>query len=193
MTPSLTSRVLAPKTCFKDYRPFPNVAWRNALQEYVEVPALVHLLDLPPEGRILEVGCGRGIALPTLARLCRPAHLAGLDIDGALLAEAEERLNTRHIQAELVQADVRDIPLPDESLDIVIDFGTCYHIAQPERALSEISRVLSVGGIFMAETPVSQLLAHPTRGPFWRKLPYSAMSSLVPTRNALLWSTWVKR
>lgn len=155
MVLNLSSQMLKPKAHQDGYRPFPNIAWRNALQEFLEVPFLVRLLDLPRGQRVLEVGCGRGIALSTVAQLCRPVHLAGLDIAGDLLDEAEERLRARQMEAELVQADVREIPFPDESFDIVIDFGTCYHITHPDRALLEISRVLSVGGLFVCETPVS--------------------------------------
>ena len=159
----------------------------------LKFPSLVRLLDLPAGRRVLEVGCGRGIALRSLAKLCRPAHLAGLDMDSALLAQAEEELRSRHIQVELVQADVRAVPFPDESVDIVIDFGTCYHITHPESALSEIARVLCVGGMFVCETPVSQLLAHPTRWSFRHKLPWGATPALIPHRTSVLWSSWVKR
>lgn len=190
---SLSSRALQPAACRKGYRPFPNLAWRNAIQELVEVPLLVRLLDLPAGRRVLEVGCGRGIALRALAKLCRPAHLVGLDMDNALLAQAEGELSGRHIQVELVQADVRAVPFPDESVDIVIDFGTCYHITYPERALSEIARVLSVGGMFVCETPVSQLLAHPTRWSFRHRLPWGVTPALIPHRTSVLWSSWVKR
>jgi ubiquinone/menaquinone biosynthesis C-methylase UbiE len=162
------------------------------MQEFLEVPLLVRLLDLPPGQRILEVGCGRGIALPALANLCRPAHLTGLDIDGDLLNEAAAKLSAGHLQTELVQADVREMPFPDEFFDIVIDFGTCYHITHPERALKEIARVLSVGGAFVCETPVSQLLAHPVRS-FWHTIPLGVNPFLVPHRKAVLWSSWVRR
>jgi len=190
---SLEGRTILPKVRQEAYRPFPNVSWRNAVQGLVEVPLLVRLLGLPSGQRILEVGCGRGIALQALAKLCRPSYLVGLDIDNALLAQAREYLSKSHTQVELVNGDARAVPLPDESIDIVIDFGTCYHIAHPEKALSEIARVLTVGGRFVCETPVSQLLAHPTRWSFGRRLPWRAAPSLIPHRKSVLWSSWVKR
>lgn len=189
----LSSRALLPKECQEGYLPFPNVPWRNAIQRKVEVPLMVRLLDLPAGRRVLEVGCGRGIALRALADAIGPSHLIGLDIDNALLAQAKEDLSESHFEVELIEADTRAVPLPDESVDIVIDFGTCYHITYPERALSEIARVLTVGGTFVSETPVSQLLAHPTRWSFGRRLPWRAAPSLVPQRNSVLWSSWVKK
>ena len=201
MNLSLPSRKLLPEACRDDYRPFPNVAWRNAIQRFVEIPLLVRLLGLPAGRRVLEVGCGRGIALRALAKLCRPSYLVGLDIDDVLLAQAEKDLSRRHIQVELVQADARAVPFPDEPVDLVIDFGTCYHISYPERALREIARVLRVDGMFVCETPESQLMAHPMRRSFRHRLLWGetgaatggATPSLILHRNSVLWSSWVKK
>lgn len=171
----------------QEYTPFPNDERRNRLQERVEVPALIRSLRLPAGARILEVGCGRGVALPPLADLCRPRRLIGLDVDPALLGEARRRLERRGVDAELVHGDVRSLPFPDASVDIVVDFGTCWHIADAERALCEIERVLAPGGRFVHETVVSQRLAHPVRS---RRggLPWSAAPRLERERTAILWS-----
>ena len=82
------------------YEPFPNVESRNALQECVEVPALVRALRLPHGARLLEIGCGRGVALVAFATQCRPAALTGLDVDAAVLAAARERLEAEIGRAE---------------------------------------------------------------------------------------------
>ena len=181
-----------PSHARKSYRAFPDVARRNALQESIEVPALVRLLDLPRGGRILEVGCGRGVALPPLADLCEPISLTGLDIDPRLLEAARERLEALGVEAELCRGDVREMPFPDAAFDLVVDFGTCYHVSHPEAALREIARVLVDGGELVHETPISQLLAHPRRS--WsRSLPWAAVPTLAAHRTALLWSRRVKQ
>src|ERR1043166_1572407 len=51
-----------------EYQPFGNMETRNGLQELVEIPMLLLALRLPSGGRILEIGCGRGVALPVLAK-----------------------------------------------------------------------------------------------------------------------------
>ncbi len=40
------------------------------------------------------------------------------------------------------------IPFPDRSLDVVVDFGTCYHVTNAGQTLKEIARVLAAGGTF---------------------------------------------
>jgi ubiquinone/menaquinone biosynthesis C-methylase UbiE len=172
------------------YRGFDDVPARNGLQERVEVPALVRALRLPAGGCVLEIGCGRGIALPVLDDLLEPATLIGLDLDPGLLAHAARRAGGA--SAVLLCADVRCVPLPDATVDLVIDFGTCYHIANPDAALREVARVLREGGLFVHETRMSQMLAHPVRS-FGRRLPWRAVPALDARRTALLWSVREKR
>ncbi|MFN2472274.1 MAG: class I SAM-dependent methyltransferase [Gaiellaceae bacterium] len=175
-----------------DYLPFPNLGAKNVVQERFELPVLDRLLGLPRDARILEVGCGRGVALASLSERCRPTALVGLDVDPTLLAEAAKRLQARGASAVLYEGDVRRMPFDDASFDVVMDFGTAYHVARPERALAEIERVLRVGGLFVYESPVSQLVAHPIRGNV-RRLPWRAAPALAPHRRAVLWSSRAKQ
>jgi ubiquinone/menaquinone biosynthesis C-methylase UbiE len=173
-----------------EYRPFPNEGSRNWRQEHIEIPLMLRTLRLPCHARVLEVGCGRGVALPALARHLTPSRLVGIDIDQELLKEAGQRLRDSDTQGELVAADVRDLPFPDRQFDLVIDFGTCFHVAQADEALREVARTLAIGGIFATETKLNQLLSHPVRSA-GRSLPWQAVSSLTPRNQAGLWlSRW---
>ena len=171
----------------REYRPFPNEEGRNSRQSSLEVPLMIRALRLPRHVRVLEVGCGRGIALPVLASVLRPRRLVGLDVEPALLESARSHVAAAGTAAELVPGDVREMPFADESFDLVIDFGTCYHIAHPGKALAEIERVLAPGGLFVHETPVSQLLSHPVRA-FGRRMPWDQARGFTRERTALLWS-----
>jgi ubiquinone/menaquinone biosynthesis C-methylase UbiE len=173
-----------------EYRPFPNEGSRNWRQEHIEIPLMLRTLGLPRRVRVLEVGCGRGIALPALAVHLEPTRLVGVDIDRSLLNEAERRLRQTGSEAELVIADVRHLPFSDHDFDLVIDFGTCFHIARPDHALREVARTLRPGGIFATETKLNQLLSHPMRSS-GRHLPWGAVSVLAPRNRAGLWqSRW---
>jgi len=174
-----------------EYRPFPNEEGRNSRQTQWEIPALVRALGIPTDVRILEVGCGRGIALPVLDRLCSPRRLVGLDIDEELLVEAADHLREHRTKAELCHGDVRRMPFADEAFDVIIDFGTLYHIARPQAALDEITRVLAPGGTFVFETKASQFLSHPIRSR-GRRLPALAAYDLQHRRWAMLWASRTK-
>jgi ubiquinone/menaquinone biosynthesis C-methylase UbiE len=170
------------------YSPFPNQEYRNLLHTHAEIPAIVKLLRVPSGCRILEVGCGRGVALTRLAPLCTPSRLVGLDISPELIAHARARLERSGIAAELVVSDVRALPFVDGAFDVVIDFGTCYHIDDAANALCEIARVLAPGGVFVHESRVAQLIAHPRRTS-GRSLPWQASLDLIPHRSAMLWAS----
>jgi SAM-dependent methyltransferase len=184
-------QVSPPPTPSAEYQPFGNVETRNGLQEWLEIPLLLRALRPPTGGRVLEVGCGRGIALPVLAERLRPTELVGIDIDPLLVSFARERVQHLGLTATVLEGDLRDLPFDDASFDLVIDFGTCYHVsggrAGTRAALREISRVLQPGGRFIHETPIAQHLAHPVRS-FGRRLPWSMQRTLVAERRAMLWS-----
>jgi SAM-dependent methyltransferase len=173
------------------YVPFGNVETRNGLQAWVEIPLMIRALRLPRRARVLEIGCGRGVALPVLDDRLEPVELIGLDIDRALLAEAGERVRNTCTYATLVEGDVRDLPFEAARFDLVVDFGTCYHASDTmegrRAALAEVSRVLRDGGLFVHETRVAQRLAHPVRS-FGRALPWASVPSLVRDRGAVLWA-----
>jgi SAM-dependent methyltransferase len=178
------------------YRAFGNVETRNSLQELLELPVLLRTLRPPRGQRVLEIGCGRGVALPVIGARLRPAALTGVDIDPALVAIARDRVERSGIRATVVEADVRALPFDDGDFDLVIDFGTCYHVtggrAGSAAALGEIARVLRPGGRFIHETPIAQHLAHPIRS-FARTLPWRRVPSLVWEASAVLWSVRRRR
>ena len=118
----------APSAPRDDYRSFGNMESRNGLQERVEIPLMLRALGLPRGGRVLEVGCGRGVALPVLSERLEPEELVGVDIDPSLIRAAGLRVSRTQTRASLHIADVRDLPFDNNSFDIVIDFGTCYHV-----------------------------------------------------------------
>jgi len=153
---------------------------------------LLRALRLPRHARVLEVGCGRGVALPVLAERLAPVDLVGIDVDARLIEHARARIARRNIAANVHVGDVRDLPFANARFDVVIDFGTCYHVSGGITgrlaALNEISRVLRVGGLFVHETRLAQRLAHPVRS-IRCKLPFTAVGMLAPERSAVLWAT----
>jgi SAM-dependent methyltransferase len=177
-----------------EYGPFGNVEARNGLQERIEIPLMIRALSIPKGMRILEVGCGRGVALPVFLERLAPAELWGVDVDPALVRIARNRVAAHKLNATVVEGDVRALPFPSGRFDVVIDFGTCYHVSGGREgarlALGEIARVLAPGGVFVHETPVAQHLAHPLRS-FARTLPWND-APFTFQRTGVLWSARVR-
>lgn len=191
MRSSVSVDVPVPAGAAPDYEAFPNMEARNGLQERIEVPLMLRALGVARGGRVLEVGCGRGIALPVFAERLVPQSLTGIDIDPALVRLARHRVAALGIDATVVEGDVRALPFDAASFDLVVDFGTCYHVSGGSDgaldALSEIGRVLRRGGTFVHETPIAQHLAHPIRS-FLRTLPWSDAPWFERSRTAMLWT-----
>ena len=99
------------------------------------------LEDLPPEPTVLDVGCGDGRR--TLIRL-ENARAVGLDF-----ARRGLELARQHVPgAALVQGDMVDIPLADESVDGVTAYHAVFHVDRERHTdvYREFARVLRPGG-----------------------------------------------
>jgi ubiquinone/menaquinone biosynthesis C-methylase UbiE len=96
------------------------------------------------EPSILEIGPGPGHLAERLLDLLPDAHWMGLDVDPAMLDATERRLaraGTR-VRATLVEADVAQMPFPDDSFDLVVSSLSAHHWADAERGFAEVRRVL---------------------------------------------------
>lgn len=101
--------------------------------------------------RILDLGAGTGKLTAQLAGLAldsgRPDVVA-VEPDPHMLAELRRGLQHRGLpRVTAVAGRAESIPLPDESLDAVLA-GQAAHWFDPDRAMPEIFRVLTPGGVF---------------------------------------------
>jgi SAM-dependent methyltransferase len=103
--------------------------------------------------RLLEIGYGSGLLMPTLAGLTDELYGADLETEPPGLRAALAGLGVR--PAGLVQADVQNLPFPDEKFDGVVAFSILEHLKRDEleRALGEVARVLEPGGRFLVGCP----------------------------------------
>jgi len=95
---------------------------------------------------VLEAGCGTGRESMYLAS--NGARLTAIDITERSLNVAKQeaaRFDFRH-NIRFMKASVLDMPFGSGTFDIVLSSGVIHHTAEPERAFSELTRVLTPGG-----------------------------------------------
>jgi ubiquinone/menaquinone biosynthesis C-methylase UbiE len=107
---------------------------------------LLKHVELPPQPRCLEVGCGQG-ALTRLLVERYNAHVVASDFDPGQVAVAEKRLSDLDEQVEFRVLDARAIPFDAAQFDGIFSFGILHHILNGWRqAIAEMARVLRPGG-----------------------------------------------
>jgi ubiquinone/menaquinone biosynthesis C-methylase UbiE len=108
-------------------------------------------------GTVLDVPCGGGTLLPLFARAGFRGTVIESDLADAMMrrAEATHRPLQPAYAVQLLQADARELPLDDASVDCVISINGLHVIPAPERFLSELARVVRPGGALWLITPVS--------------------------------------
>jgi SAM-dependent methyltransferase len=103
--------------------------------------------------RVLEVACGRGGFVVSLAR--SGAFAYGMDFSFAAVKAARGKiLNERDAtHTYLLQGDAHALPFPDGYFDLVISCETIEHLPSPLKALGEFYRVARPGGRLFLTTP----------------------------------------
>jgi SAM-dependent methyltransferase len=98
-------------------------------------------------GGVLEVGFGTGLNLPHYPRSV--TRLVALDPEEMLIAKVAHRIAAASFPAERLQQGGEHLPFAAGQFDCVVTTLTLCTIADPVSALSEIRRVLRVGGIYI--------------------------------------------
>lgn len=102
---------------------------------------LLALLNAQPGERVLDLGCGDGALLESLA--ATGAIVTGCDRDASMLAAARERF-------AVVAADMTHLPF-EESFDAVFSNAALHWVRNQDAVLQSVHRVLVPGGRFVAE------------------------------------------
>jgi demethylmenaquinone methyltransferase/2-methoxy-6-polyprenyl-1,4-benzoquinol methylase len=102
--------------------------------------------SLAPGSRtILDVGCGTGIlAQHLLAAYPHAEVIVELDFAEEMLAVNRSKFKDRRL-VRLV-ADASNLPLPDDSIDLILCFNVAPHLGNTQSAFADLLRVLTPGG-----------------------------------------------
>ena len=117
----------------------------------------IAVLNALPDGRVLEVGVGTGLALPHYRH---GLSVVGIDLSPEMLALARrkvERDRLEHVET-LLEMDAEAMDLPDASFDAAVAMFVASVVPNPRRMMAEMRRVVRPGGTLLL---VNHFLAPP--------------------------------
>jgi len=121
--------------------------WELGLFETRARRKLLDRLDLKGNVSVLETGVGNGPNLPILKTLAgNRLRLDGLDISFETLKIAQEKMNVRGVEVELVQGNGSYLPYKSAVFDAVLHVGALNQFGDKKRAIEEMIRVTKPGG-----------------------------------------------
>jgi len=96
-------------------------------------------------GRVLEVGVGTGLSLPTYGK---HLEIVGIDLSPEMLEKARERVATEGLTnvTGLHEMDASELEFPDASFDTVVAMYVMTVVPDPEKVMRELSRACRPGG-----------------------------------------------
>lgn len=143
----------------------------NGLFDF-DAPQIDAILDGLPVGRALDAACGTGRL--TSGLVARGYDVTGVDSSPDMLARAERQIPG----ARFVLGDLDHLPLPDDSVDLVVSGLALSHVATLGPVFAEFARVLAPSGHLVISDTHHELIL---RGSVVKSLGPDGEPGLVPT------------
>ena len=114
--------------------------------------SVVEHLDILRDDRVLEIGCGHGVAATLVCERLKGGHLTAVDRSKKMI-EAAKRRNAAYVEtgrAEFLVADLEDLDLGGRRFDKFFAVRVGLFHSEPDRAHSLVERWLAPGGAVFA-------------------------------------------
>jgi ubiquinone/menaquinone biosynthesis C-methylase UbiE len=139
----------------KKQQEFYDRGWRSELEAGKEqrgnlrtnLDFLAETKLLKPNNKILEIGCGIGSIVSELAS--QGHDITGTDISSQAIDYGLKKYGDIKLQV----CPAEELQFEDHSFDIVLSFDLFEHIAQVNKHISEVYRVLKEDGLYLLQTP----------------------------------------
>ena len=98
---------------------------------------------------VLDIACGEGYGSAMLAT--KAGSVVGIDVSDEAVAHAARTYAADNLR--FARGDAVAIPLPDDSVDVVVSFETIEHLQQQDEMLAQVRRVLREDGVLVISSP----------------------------------------
>lgn len=106
--------------------------------------------------KVIDLACGEGYGSNMLAK--EAEHVVGIEIDGDTVEHARTKYTRNNL--EFIQGSILAVPIEGERLfDVAVCFEGIEHVAEHEKLLSEVKRLLKQDGLFIVSTPNKALFS----------------------------------
>jgi SAM-dependent methyltransferase len=107
----------------------------------------IRLLEIPDDGRVLDIGCGNGWATRLMAEQAPHGRVVGIDISDEMVDLARESSGS-FPNVEFREASAEKLSFAEDEFTHAFSMESLYYYGDIPRALQEIQRVLKSGGKF---------------------------------------------
>ena len=111
----------------------------------------LHFLELAPDAKVLDCGCGGGANMKKLLKKCPQGIVKGIDYS-LVSVEKTKKINETAIaegRCAVLRASVAELPFKSEQFNAVTAFETVYFWPALPQCFREVYRVLKPGGTFL--------------------------------------------
>ena len=142
-------------------RPMPDIGYRlmasvwlkNPVRRIFEKPeSILGQLGINKDSCILDYGCGSGLFSIPAARLAAEGKVFALDTQALAISDVEkEKAQHGLYNIQTILSNSNSIPLPSDSIDLIILSRVIRYIKNRTQALAEMSRVIKLGGLIWVQ------------------------------------------